>query len=141
MERSEYETRAQAFLDKYGLTIKAAFKGDRCPPWEDGRCIHGDRYRITIKRLNANAFDPGPRSISFDWWNSLNDMQHDKRPTAYGILSSVSSEVYAPTDADGVAEEYGDGIKPSQAIAIAKFAKRLQEFFDDEELEDLAEIN
>ena len=145
MERNEYEAKAQEFLDKHDLTIKMAFKGDRCPPWQGkGGCIHGDRYRITVKRAaeefgsSITAF--GPRSISFDYWNSMADMQADRRPSVYDILSTLASESHAPTDPDEVAEEFGD-TPPSQAIAIAKFAQRLQDFFTEQEFGDLGEIN
>jgi len=141
MKRTDYDRQAKEFLVKHNFTVKAAFKGDRCPPWDHMRgCIHGDRYRITIKRFGANPFDPGPRSISFDFWNSQADMQANKRPTAYDVLSTIASDANAPTDPDDVAEEYGP-MPPSQAIAVAKFARRLQAFFSDEELEDLGEIS
>jgi|SRR3990172_7084953 len=148
MEREEYETQAQEFLSHFGLEIKVAFKGDRCPPWDDYRHIHGDRYRVTIKRARQeyrpSLTKPGfhsltPQSISFDFWNSQADMQAGNRPSAYQILSVVSSEGSAPTDPDEVVEEYGE-MKPSQASALAKFARRLQAFFTEEELEALQEI-
>jgi len=146
MERTDYEEKAQGFLDRNGLTIRAAFKGDRCPPWERGnKHIHGDRYRITIKRVGPDKVfsdgEPGPRSISFDWWNSYNDSHEGKRPTAYDVLSSVSSDAYCPTDPDEVLQEFGGDMTIAQAAAIAKFALRLQSFFGNWEYEDLAEIN
>lgn len=132
MEYKDYEAQAQRFLDKFNLTLKAAFKGDKCPPWDDSKHIHGDRYRVTIKRQNR-------QSISFDFWNSLSDKQDGKRPTAYDVLSCIGSDAQMPTDPDEVVEEMGE-MKPSQAIAVAKFAKKLQAFFTEDELEKLAEI-
>jgi len=146
MERTDYDKQAQDFLDKHGLTIRAAFKGDRCPPWDDHKrgCTHGDRYRVTIKR-NAEEFGSsitafGPRSISFDYWNSYHDMRESKRPTAYDVLTTVGSDSQPPTDADEVLEEYGP-MKIAQARLVATFARRLQDFFTEQELEDLSEIN
>ena len=128
-----YEKQTSEFLEAHGLTIRAAFKGDKCPAWEnEGSHIHGDCYRITIRRK-------GGRSVSFDFWNSQADSQNDKRPTPYDILSCVSADAFSPTDPDEVAAEYGD-MKPSQAIAVARFAKRLQAFFWEDELEALGEI-
>ncbi len=132
MEHTDYEAQAKRFLDKFNLSLKVAFKGDKCPPWDDARHIHGDRYRVTIKRQDR-------RSISFDFWNSLNDKQNGERPTAYDILAAISSDATMPTDPDQVVEEMGE-MKPSQAIAVAKFAKKLQAYFTEEELEKLAEI-
>lgn len=130
--RTDYETQARAVAAKIGLTVKAEQKGDRCPPWEDGKCIHGDRYRVTLRK--------GRRSLSFDFWNSLNDMQNGKEPGYYNILSCVSSDATGPTDPDEVAAEYGGDMKPSQAIASAKFAGQLQAFFTEDEIDALGEV-
>jgi len=132
MEYLEYEAQAERFLKRFNLTIKTAFKGDRCPPWDNERHIHGDRYRVTIRRANN-------KSISFDFWNSLNDKEKNIKPTPYGILACISNDASSPTDPDKVAEEYGE-IKPSQAIRIARFAKKLQTFFSETELEELYKI-
>ncbi len=141
MERIDYEGQAQEFLARFNLTVKAAFKGDKCPPWEDKDCMHGDRYRVTVKRSLGKA---GGRnlstSISFDFWNSVNDMQAGKSPTAYNILACISSDASMSTDPDEVVEELGE-MRPSQAVTVAKFATRLQAFFTKEEIEALAEIN
>lgn len=135
----EYETLAQRFLDNNHLILRATFKGDKCPSWCDGtKHIHGDRYRVTIKRDGTGAI-PLTNSISFDFWNSLNDAQEGKKPTAYTVLACISSDVSMPTDPDEVVQELGE-MKPSQAIATAKFAKRLQGFFRDKEIEELSEI-
>ena len=132
MEHKEYEAQAERFLDEFNLTLRVAFKGDKCPPWDDHRHIHGDRYRITIKRKAG-------KSISLDFWNSLSDVRQGNRPTAYDVLSCISAESQSPTNPDEVAKEFG-GMKPSEAIAVAKFATRLQRFFSNHELEQLAEI-
>ena len=133
---SEYEAQAQKFLDTYGFEIKTAFKGDRCPPWEE-KCIHGDRYRVTIRRKVKILLRPA--SLSFDFWNSQRDMQEGKRPSPYAVLSCISSEASSPTDADEVVEEYGP-MPPSKAKAIAASAKRFQSFFTEDELSALSEI-
>lgn len=132
MEHIEYEAQAERFLKEFDLIFKVAFKGDRCPPWGDSGHTHGDRYRVTVKRANG-------KSISFDFWNSLKDVQENKRPTAYDVLACISSDATMPTNPDEVASELGE-MKPSQAIAIAKFAKRLQAFFTITELGKLSEI-
>lgn len=138
MEHKDYEAEAQRFLDKNHLILRIAFKGDKCPPWCDDRHIHGDRYRVTIKR-NGKGDIPLTSSISFDFWNSHADMHQGKRPTAYDILACTSNEATMPTDPDEVVKELGE-MKPSQAIAIAKFAKRLQNFFTITELGELSLI-
>lgn len=134
MQRNEYDTQAELFLSKFGLELRSAFKGDRCPAWDDDKHIHGNRYRVTIRRKAER------RSVSFDFWDSYTDARDGKttlRP--YNVLSSVSSEAHMPTNPDEVVEELGE-MRPSQAIAAAKFAAKLQAFFTEEEMESLAEI-
>jgi hypothetical protein len=146
-KRNAYAEQAREFLQRFGLTIRAAFKGDKCPPWEDGSCIHGDRYRVTVRRLRTKTHDLAnypfkdttPQNISFDFWNSQAEMQAGGRPSAYTVLSMLSSEAFAPTDPDEVVREFGE-MKPSQAVAVARFATKLQNFFTTEELEALGEI-
>lgn len=129
---STYEETAHRVAAAMGLTVKAEQKGDRCPPWQTScDCIHGDRYHVTLRK--------GRRSLSFDFWNSLNDMQNGREPGYYDIRSCVGSDATGPTDPDEVVEEYGD-MKPSQAIAVAKFSARLQAFFTEEEIDSLGEV-
>lgn len=130
---SEYETQAQRVAREMGLTVKAAYKGDKCPQWCDGKHQHGDRYRVTL--FNGASH----RSLSFDFWNSLMDVQRGDRPSYYDILSCVSSEATSPTDPDEVVAEFGE-MKPSQAIRIAKWAAKLQAFFTEAEIDALSEI-
>lgn len=130
---SEYEAQARGFMQAHGIKVSATFKGDRCPSWEDGRCIHGDRYLVRLRNRRG-------RSITFSFWNSLNDQQEGRRPTPYDILSSVSLEAHSPTSPEEVRQEFGLETTYAQAKTIAKQAKRLQGFFTDGELSDLAEI-
>ncbi len=138
MEHTEYEAQARRFLETNNLTIKTAFKGDKCPHWDNSKHIHGDRYRVTIKRI-YNIWNGQPHSISFDFWNSLHDKESGNKPTAYDVLACISSDAYMPTNPDEVVAELGE-MKPSQAIATANFAKKLQSFFTKEELEQLSKI-
>lgn len=133
----------------------------RCPY---GRCnaTHGDRFLVTIERVST------ARSISFPYWAPFNDcymrlvdwrarhpagrpraraisldtdpIQLLHTPSTYDVLACISSDMSAPTDPDEVAREYGEML-PSQAIAIAAFASRLQVFFTDAEREALAQIS
>lgn len=157
---TDYESRARQIADALGLTVVAAFKGDRCPPWLDkrppvtlhsDRCnacgsVHGDRYRVTLKFTGRAEAWPAWRvgrstyqSLSFDFWASYQDKLDGHRPGYYDILCCVASEASMPTDPDEIAEEFGP-MKPSQAIAIAKHAARLQAFFTEGERARLAEI-
>jgi hypothetical protein len=128
------EKQAQEFLDRFELTLTATHKGDKCPPWQVGHCTHGDRHRVTIRRADY------AENISFDFWNSAVDAHNGKRATPYDVLSCISSDAQWCTDPDEVANEIGD-VRPSQAIAIAEFATKLQRFFTRRELLELSEIN
>ena len=136
---SEYETKAEAFLTRFGLKFRATFKGDRCPEWCDGACNHGDRYRVTFWRSNRR-----PRRISFHFWNSVNDMQTGHNPSAYDVLACISGDVYCPDTFDEFCGEYGYDPDSRKGHATFKrvraFSRRLQAFFSDEEREALAEI-
>lgn len=166
---TDYEANAQRIAASLGLTVKIAYKGDRCPPWGDGSArgkigvthcggcgsVHGDRYRVTLRLKWTDRHSPTcndindrrarvscvcrDRSLSFDFWGSYRDKQDGKRPGYYDILACVSLEAVRPTDPDEVVEEYGT-MKPSQAVAVATHAKRLQGFFTGAELTALSEI-
>lgn len=129
----EYEEQANKFLKDFGLKLKAVHKGDMCPPWKSP-CdhMHGDRHEVTISRADG-------KSITFDFWNSVADVEEGKTLTNYSVLACISSDAQGPTNPDEVYEEFGD-MKPSQAIAISEFAKKLQAFFTEKEIEALSEI-
>ena len=130
-----YDKQAGEFLGRFGLKLGIREGTSKCPPWDDHKqgCRHGDQYRITLHRT-------GGKMLAFDWWGSIAMMQEGREPTPYDILACISSDANSPTDPDEVSEEFGGDVKPSQAIAIARFAARLQRFFTEEELEALSEI-
>ncbi len=138
-----YEEQAQAFLKRYNLTLRIRRGPDKCPPWDSASHTHGDQYLVTIAstpaRRGRNPENPGAMSVSFPFWNSLNDKAEGQSPSAYDILACVSSDASSPTDADEVAAEFGE-IKPSIAFAVAERAKELKAFFTNLELGALAEI-
>ena len=137
---SEYTERAEKFLADNGLRLRATFKGDKCPPWcgEDGRGhVHGDRYRVTISRKAGGR-------VSFDFWNSLHDMQQGNAPTAYDVLACISGDIYAPETFEDYCTEYGFNAGSRQAERdfrrLSRLAARLRAFFTDDEQESLSEI-
>lgn len=150
MERTDYEKQAEDFLNNYGLTLQAAFKGDKCPPWDDEKHIHGDRYRVTIKRkvwthtrLDSHG-EVRPNSVSFDFWNSYRDSGEGKTPTVYDVLSCISGDVYCADTFEDFCSEFGydiDSRKAEQTYRRCKIlASKLSRFFTDIEIRDLQEI-
>lgn len=144
---SEYTIQAEEFLTKHGLKFRATHKGDKCPPWvnpdepQRGSCscgsIHGDRYRITISR-------PGGGRLSFDFWDSYDNMRKGEEPTAYDVLACISGDAYCPEVFEDFCDEYGYGADSRKAWALfnrmQKFAGRMKKFFTEEELTALSEI-
>lgn len=136
---SDYEAQATKFLADHNLAFRAAYQGDKCPMWCDGGCRHGDRYRVTLRRMGDAR-----RSVSFDFWNSLNDMQSGKAPSAYDVLACISSDYYTPETLADFCSEYGydeDSRKAEQTFkASDKHARKLRAFFSKAEAEALSEI-
>lgn len=183
MEPSQYEKQALEVAQKIGIEVIAAYQGNQCPEWAGtgerlpnpykshgcSECgdMHGDKYRVTIKRVGKKG------SVSFDYWASWADcnveitgkmvgngpafkktglpyydankyfvgnvVKRKHTPSYYDILCCVSSDASGPTDPDEVVREYGNML-PSRAIAIAAHARKLQTFFTADELTLLTEV-
>ncbi len=123
--------------DEYLRIPEEAQFADRCPPYCDGKCIHGDRYRVTISRKAGGR-------ISFDFWNSHNDMCNGNEPTAYDVLACMSADVNCPESLDEFCGEYGYDIDSRKAEATFRrcnaFGRKLRAFFSATEQEALQEI-
>jgi len=130
---SGYDVKARVFLRVHGFSITSENLGFEAPPWNENG-IHGEKYRVKIRRTTGSR-----QSITFPFWNSQAAMENGEELTDYDVLACLSSEANMPTDPDQVVEELGE-MKPSQAIASANFAKRLQAFFTERELEALSRI-
>ena len=134
MEKVDYEKQAADFLARFNLKMTIKEGDGHAPPWSKA-AVDGTHYRVKIARTNTKFNG----SISFDFWGSVHDAETGRTPTAYDVLACISSDVYMPTTPDEVAEEIGP-MPPSQAIAAARFARRLQTMFTDTEQKALAEI-
>jgi hypothetical protein len=159
IKESEYDEQAEGFLTRFGLTFKPTLKGDRCPPWDDGKHIHGHRYRVTIKRGKDSpcicddenrspsecSRHSGGKSLSFDFWNSLNDVQTRRGLTAYSVLAALSSDAYCPDNFEDFCSEYGYEQDSRKAFSTFKrasrFSDQIKAFFTEDELEALSEIS
>lgn len=133
---SEYEAKAQNFLDKHGLKIKTAWKGSDAPAWAKDT-VHGDKYRVSIKRQR--------QSVSFDFWGSYHDKQNGIAPTPYSILACVSGDINGPENFSEFCSVYGydeDSRADYQLfLRASKLARKLRAFFYADEIEDLADIS
>jgi len=152
--KSHYDLEVEAVCERLGLVVKTQrLVPGECPTWDREKCkkgwhVHGWHYRATVARkptkpcpwtCNRNEICTHFQSISFDFWNSQHDREKGWHPRAYDILSCISGDLSAPTDPDEVVQEYGD-MPPSQAVAVAEFARKLQAFFTEAEKQALSEI-
>ena len=136
---SEYDERAEEFLKRHDLGFGATYKNTGAYFEDDGeRGDSRDIYQIRIKRRNNG------HSITFNFGQSIADTEKGRKPGAYSILASLSSDIYCPCDFDEFCREYGYDEDSRTAERIfkksSKFAERLNNFFGEGEKEDLSEI-
>ena len=125
---------------------------------------HGDRFVVTITKSGrrplvfpfwasfadcyVERYPRGGKEMKFadkmrefpgpdHGYGPLAHVKHT--PSCYDILACLSSDASCPTDPDEVVAEFGP-MKPSQAIAVAESARRLQAFFTSDELAILSEV-
>jgi len=137
-ELSDYDKQAQVFLDKFGLKVTFNLMDCDNPSW-DKENSH-NHYRITITRK-----DTPKQKLTFQWWDSIHNTEKNEQPTAYDALSTLASD---STEYSNSFEEFcgemgydTDSITASKTWkAYSKLASRINDFFTDEEMEDLREI-
>lgn len=160
--RTDYQAKAQAFLDRFQIKFRATLSDTKVPPWAsdtlwDDKPRH--HYRITLSRngFSESAWKETPidelkarikSRLTFDFWGSIADAEKGiKTVTTYDVLACISSDASMDTEFTGFGEwcdNYGfdrDSIKGLQTYRrCSAFAKRLQAFFTQEEIEALQEI-
>jgi|APGre2960657404_1045060.scaffolds.fasta_scaffold184490_2 hypothetical protein len=118
------------------LTITPTDSG-KCPPFCDGKHIHGDEHRCTFSR--------GGRSLRFSFWNSLNDARTGTPADLQSVVNCVAMDGNCPQTFEDFCAEYGydeDSRKAERTFrTCADFARRINAFFTAEELEKLAELD
>lgn len=138
METTDYNKQATDFLEKHGLTFRAVHKGDKCPIFCDGSCNHGDRHIVTIRRKRDG------QRVSFDFWNSISDVESGSELRAYSVLACISGDVHCPETFEEFCREFGYSEDSRQAEktfkACSKFSSKLRSFFSESEIEELGEI-
>jgi hypothetical protein len=157
---TDYEKQTQDFLTKTGVKFKAIFKGDKCPMWDD-KHIHGDRYLVTFSRIVDKEYKTIPsyigkpnftpktiinkeyKSFSLSFWNSLNDSQNGKTPTPYDVIACLTK--YDPGTFKNFCGDFGYDTDSRKGYATYKAVirewQKVQTFFTESEIEQLAEIN
>ena len=137
--KTEYQTNAEQFLERYGIRFAVAFVDTSCPPFcNDSKHIHGQKYRVTLIRKGLH--------IQFHFWNSWNDAQSNRPPSEYDVLACASSDIHCPSDFGDFCAEYGydtDSRRAEQTFKRCRAqSERLQRIFDTEEMQaDLSTIS
>lgn len=152
---SNYNAQAKSFLTKWGIEFSVKRGTDACPPSCDGKHVHGDQYRVTLKRRKSNGVHgeqcectnccPFVR-LTFPFWNSQHDSLAGNEPTAYDVLACISSDLGCPQGFEEFCSEYGydqDSIKAMKTFTRCRtFSVKLNAFFENEEMcADLGTIN
>lgn len=134
---NEYTEQAEQFLKKHDIDFKAVKKADKCPLWCKGDHVHGERYLVTLSRKSTK------QRFSLSFWNSLNDMEKSKEPTAYDVLAAIQK--YDPEDFHEFCQSFGyseDSIEASRIYrAVIKEWLKVSGFFSVSELKEAQEIN
>ncbi len=136
---NEYYKQAKDFMTKHRITIKKIQLDTRPPKWEDNPRYNRFRYQIIVTKKPQN------KSLTFKFWDSINNFYQNKRPTNYDILACLSMESYVYEDFEDFCSSLGyssDSIKALRTFKeVNRFAKRINKFFTSVELEELREIN
>ncbi|HEU4343719.1 MAG TPA: hypothetical protein VFU31_19385 [Candidatus Binatia bacterium] len=134
-KESLHEANAKRFLAEHGLAMRITLSDTKPAPWSPS----GHHYRITITREAKR----GCRLV-FDFWGSQADQEDNEEATPYDVLSCVGSDIYTPETFEEFCREFGDdsdSIKAQQTFRRAdRFARRLREFFTQEEQKKLSTI-
>ena len=144
-ELSEYDKQAETFLSKHGLKFRATLSDTKTPAWKEAGERCGHHYRVTLSQdRKATGIDRPARKLVFDYWGSIRDAETRREPSAYDVLACISGDVYYPESFEDFCAEYGyneDSIKALQTFRrCSAFAKRLQAFFTEAEIEELQQI-
>jgi hypothetical protein len=59
--------------------------------------VHGDQFHVEIRR--------GGKSLTFEYWNSKEDMLDDRRPESEDVMTSIA-DYSLPSTTDGICRVY-----------------------------------
>jgi hypothetical protein len=141
-QKSEYDIQAETFLGKFGIEINFKFIGLSVPKWEDKKQTYHNHYWVTITRKGSSLVKP----LEFEFFDSISETQkpHRQTPSAYDILTCVSSDSYEYANFKDFCENLGyneDSRKDFKVWeAVQEAATNINAFFKPEEIEELREI-
>lgn len=96
--------RIDGFLEDHEMLVRITYSGEKCPPWADRhmfrKCsaVHGDQFHVEIRR--------GGKSLTFDYWNTREDMRDDRRPEREDVMGAIACH-RLPSDEKAICRVYG----------------------------------
>lgn len=141
IKNMEYLQKAKDFLRKneISLTIREAIP--QTPPlWvnEDKPEEYGIKYWVTLENRKTG------KRYGFDFWNSIDAKEHNRRPNAYDFLACL--DTYSDGDTfEDFCSTYGYETDSRKALktynTVMKQNEGLKNVFNEEQLNQLNEIN
>jgi hypothetical protein len=129
------ECKAEEFLTRHGIALRLV-RGSGRAPWHVAGKPDGQHYRVTLAGEG--------RSLTFDFWGSVNDREAGRDPSPYDILACVSSDLTTPRTFAEFCSEYGsDANDPESRDTFRRahvHAIKLREFFPRKERTELEGI-
>jgi len=129
---TDYNKQATDFIGVSRLTVTITLAPKQtCPPWRGAHaesCDHVHGYKYNIKLTHV----PTGRSLRFPFWNSLSAKEEGESPSAYDVLTCLSSDSSLPEDVDGYLAEfgYGKGVSVKLIERTVKFGEKVRRFFN-----------
>lgn len=144
MTTTDYNARAQDFLDRFGIKFRATLSDSKFPPWDDKYDRERHHYRVTLSRPPLGRIQPHSR-LTFDFWASVADAAKGiKTVTPYDVLACISSDIHCADTFKDFCAEFGESEDSIKALQTWRrchaFSKRLKAFFTAEEIKELGAI-
>ena len=128
--KNEYDLQAEKFLNEFNIKIKKVKSNTKQSKWTPS----GHHYEITLLKNDSK------KSFTFDFWDSAYNKEYDKPLTDYSILSCLASDSYF-IDKEEIIFNFGEELYTCKQIKeIVNHAKKINDFFTEEELEELQKI-
>ena len=134
MNEDEYDQQVRDFLENHNLDLDVEYN-------RYGRFCGGDTRNRRIFRIHIRRKNNG-RSISYYYGQNVMDIFIGvEQPTPYDILSAIPKDITCPHDFREFCRVYryhGNSKIAKRMFGIStKFAEQLNDFFDEDEKEDL----
>jgi hypothetical protein len=134
---SEYDKQAQDFITEHSLKIRLTFLGEQINKWDDQN--YRPKYKVTITRKGGIG-----KKLTFTFWDSIANYEKGKEPSAYSILTCLSSDLNTPSTFEDFCSEFGysdDSIKAKAIFRLClKQTTKIRNFFTITELGELSSI-